>query len=359
MKLFAFVAGPRAGIDFLQSLFDGHPEVSQFPGCINFGELLKKIERKKTPENIASQFISDYGKFFDSRLNLIERHYMLGENKNSYYLINKNKFTQSFINFFDGKEINKKNIFYNLHYAYSLASGQDLKKKKIIILNTHQARHLKALEGLDYEIVHTIRDPIAGLCAGTKHWLNYEKGKHVSPWQLYFWIERMFCALKTLIKLKKKVHVVKLELLHRQNIKVMKEMAEKFNISFEQSLTRSTYHGKLWWGDKVSGKDLNGVNPNFKNNIDYNFFYKKDILCLEKYLRDFMIKYDYPISDHRLKFSAIKILPLKIEVGIWKKTLLNGNIFKVFSLFYFWIKRINLMKNNLYDNIDFPDPIGK
>ena len=39
----------------------------------------------------------------------------------------------------------------------------------------------------------------------------------------------------------------------------------------------------------------------FKNNIDYNFFYKKDILCLEKYLRDFMIKYDYPISDHRLK----------------------------------------------------------
>ena len=90
-----------------------------------------------------------------------------------------------------------------------------------------------------------------------------KKGKHVSPWQLYFWIERMFCTLKTLIKLKKKVHVVKLELLHRQNIKVMKEMAEKFNISFEQSLTRSTYHGKLWWGDKVSGKDLNGVNPNF------------------------------------------------------------------------------------------------
>ena len=46
MKLLAFVGGPRAGLDFLQSLFDGHPEVSQFPGYFNFGELLKKIEKQ-------------------------------------------------------------------------------------------------------------------------------------------------------------------------------------------------------------------------------------------------------------------------------------------------------------------------
>ena len=69
-----------------------------------------------------------------------------------------------------------------------------------------------------------------------------------------------------------KVHVVQLELLHQQNFKVMKEIAEKFNIDYDTSLTRSTYHGKIWWGDMLSKRYLKGVNPNFKNAIDKNLF---------------------------------------------------------------------------------------
>ena len=115
----------------------------------------------------------------------------------------------------------------------------------------------------------------------------------------------------------------------------------------------------MWWGDKLSGKDLNGINSNFKNNIDYNFFYKKDIKCFEKYLNFFMQKYNYQILEKNLRFSAIKILPLKIEIEVWKKTILSMRIKEILSIFYYWIKRIKLMKDDTYKNINFPDPIGK
>ena len=233
-----------------------------------------------------------------------------------------------------------------------------MSKKKLIILNIHTVSSVKILSELDYEIIYTIRNPIASLSSGVKHWLKYDKNRF-TPWSLYFHIDRLINGLGTLMKLQKKIHVIQLELLHRQNTKVMNEIAKKIGIVFEKNLTQSTFHGKLWWGDMLSGKDLNGVNPNFKNNIDNNFFYKKDIQCLEKYLSIFMIKYNYEISEKNLKFSAIKILPLKVEVEVWKKAILSMKIKEILSIFYYWVKRINLMKNNTHQNINFPESIGK
>jgi hypothetical protein len=359
MKILALTGIGRSGLDLFHSLLDSHPEVAQFPGCFFFDEFWLKIINQKNLSNIANKFILDYKKFFDSRLNLPERHYMLGENKNSFYLVDEKKFRQHFIKLFENKEINKKNVLYNLHFAYSLASEENLEKKKIIILNLHHIYRLKILKEFDYEVIYTIRDPIAALCSATKHRLKYNDGRDINPWSLYFHIERIFNGLRTVTKLGVKAHIVQLELLHRQNIKVMKEVAEKFNINYNQKSTSSTYHGKLWWGDKLSGKDLNGINPDFKNNIDYNFFYKKDIQCFEKYLNFFMKKYNYQIFEKKLRFSAIKILPLKIEIEVWKKTILSMRIKEILSIFYYWIKRINLMKDDIYKNINFPDPIGK
>ena len=72
-----------------------------------------------------------------------------------------------------------------------------------------------------------------------------------------------------------------------------------------------------------------------------------------------MIKYNYPISEKKLKFSIIKILPFMIEIKVWKKMLSYRNTKEILSFFKYWVKRVNLMKSNMYDNVDFPDPIGK
>ena len=108
MKIVALIPGClRSGSDFLQSLFDSHPEVSQFPGVFYFDEFWLKIKKQNLPENIANTFISDHEHFFDSKLNLIERHYMLGEDKNDFYLIDKKLFKEKFINLMKNQENTK------------------------------------------------------------------------------------------------------------------------------------------------------------------------------------------------------------------------------------------------------------
>ena len=48
-----------------------------------------------------------------------------------------------------------------------------------------------------------------------------------------------------------------------------------------------------------------------------------------------------------------------IEIKVWKKMLSYRNTKEILSFFKYWVKRVNLMKSNMYDNVDFPDPIGK
>ena len=118
---------------------------------------------------------------------------------------------------------------------------------------------------------------IKGLSSGIKHWLDYNYGKNISPWSVYFHIERQFNALKRLILSNKTVHVIKLENLHKNSKKVLTSLTQIIGMNSDECLLSSTYHGKKWWGDALSKKFLNGLNPKFENKIDYNFFFKKDI----------------------------------------------------------------------------------
>ena len=81
MRLIILLTGGRSGSDLLQSLFDGHKEILQFPGTIIFDDKLLRIFDYKSPEKIPSNFIKINKKFFDSRLNKFERHDKLGKKK--------------------------------------------------------------------------------------------------------------------------------------------------------------------------------------------------------------------------------------------------------------------------------------
>ena len=91
MKILVLIGGGRSGIDFLQSLFDQHPQISQLPGVFYFDEFWEKVKNEKNLKTILKEFIENNEKFFDSRLNVMERHYMLGKEKNEYYVIKKRR----------------------------------------------------------------------------------------------------------------------------------------------------------------------------------------------------------------------------------------------------------------------------
>ena len=52
----------------------------------------------------------------------------------------------------------------------------------------------------------------------------------------------------------------------------LKNICKYIKIQYSNTLMNSTYHGKKWWGDAISGKYLDGLNPNFKNKINMSFF---------------------------------------------------------------------------------------
>ena len=360
MKIVVLIAGGRTGSDFFQSLLDGHPEISQLPGIFDFDSFWSKLKSKKENnlETICKTFTEDYVRFFDSRVNKKERHHMLGRQKNGFFTVDKNFFCKSFISLMNDKDINKKNLIYCLNLAYSQASGEDLKKKKIIFLHLHLIKTLETVSNLDFEIVYMTRHPLGNYSAVMNEWLNYKEGKHMNPWTYYFHMDRIFNGLKSLMRFNKHIHVVQLEKLHTENIKVMKDFCNSFKIEYNQTMTKSTYHGKSWWGDELSEKFLDGINPNFKNNINFELFFNKDIQCLETYLKNFFKKYNYSFTSTGLKYSFLKYLPLKIELIIFKRAILSFNIKQVFLIIIYWIKRINLMNKKNFDNVIFPNSIG-
>ena len=47
MKIFCLLGTGRSGVDFLQTLFDQHPEVSHLPGVFYYQEFWSKLKKKK------------------------------------------------------------------------------------------------------------------------------------------------------------------------------------------------------------------------------------------------------------------------------------------------------------------------
>lgn len=357
MKILILIGGGRAGIDLVQSLFDRHTQVSQFPGCFQWSEFYKSIKDQKSPKSIATVFTKKYRMFFDSRKNKRERHNKLGSKKNEFYKVSEKKFINSFKNFAKQKRLSEKNIFLNLHLAYSFASGEDIKKKKFIIINLHALEFLEGMDKFNYKILYTIRDPLVSLSSGFKHWLDYKKGTLASPWSIYYHIERQFNTLKKLSFKKQKVFVIKLEELHKKSEKTLKKICKFSQLKFKKSLLKSTYHNKKWWGDALSKKYLNGLNKNFKNKIYYDLFYKKDIFLLKKYLGTIYTKYKYKNNFVEKKFSVsifAKFLPFKIELILFKKQIKNFDLLGIIKSFYYYLKRINLMKSNSFQSVKLP-----
>ena len=358
MKIIVLIGGGRSGIDFLQSLFDQHPEILQLPGVFYFDKFWKEVKNEKNIGVISKKFIQDYEKFFDSRLNKMERHYMLGRDKNSYYTVKKNVFEKEFLNFFKSNVYNKYNLIRSIHLAYSAASGEITQSKKIIILHLHHVYRLPVMENIDHECIYTIRDPLASYTSLMKNWYNVRGNKQQMPSIYYYHVNRMFNGLRDTLNHNKKTYVIKLEDLHKKNLEVMKSLCKKININYDSVMQYSTYHGKSWWGDKVSGRDINGVNPNFKNNFDEKLFFKKDIECIEYYMKFFLLKYQYPFRSKELKLTFLKYLPYKIEFIIWFKTIFSLNLKEILLIPLLWYRKTKMMSKKNYKNVVFPDPIG-
>ena len=220
MKVLVLIGGGRSGIDLFQSLLDSHEEVLQFPDHFHFDEFWQEIKDTRDFEKIYETFIKRYKKFFDSRLNEIERHNQLGDNKNQYYLVDEKKFKEELRKFFKISDFNEYNVFKNFHLAYALSCNEDIEKKKILVIHLHHIRNIRNLTGIKFDTLMTIRDPLSSYSSLIRNWLNYNDGKNLSPYTFYFHLNRMFNGVKDISQISENFIVIKLEIYTLKTIKL-------------------------------------------------------------------------------------------------------------------------------------------
>ena len=76
-----------------------------------------------------------------------------------------------------------------------------------------------------------------------------------------------------------------------------------YNLKFSKVLKKSTFHNLKWWGDKISGKNLNGINNKFRAGYDLNYFSSKDIYTINNFIK--MSLKNITIKNYQDKYYII------------------------------------------------------
>ena len=372
MKIVLIVSGARSGNEFFLSLLDNHSQIMQFPGALRCNDTLLNILSNKKPDNIVKDFIYHYKHFFDSRvtndpqLSNPERHYELGPKKNQFYTVDEEKFSKFFLNFHKKKSLLKNYLYFNLislHKAYILAANIEIKNKKILIINSHiisYTRFLseKILYDKKFDIIHTTRHPLSAISSSLNNFIKYKSGKYYFANSIYYNLNIIINGIRDLMNISKNVYLIRLESLHLNNYKVMNDFCNFYNLKQEKSLTKSTFMNLLWWGDKLSIKNLNGINKKFKIKYDKNNFYDKDFGFFKNILNDFLLKYNYYFEDKNSNFFK-NLLPLKCEIITWNNTLRHKNLKHIILVPYFYLKRIIFINFSKNSNFKYPKVFGE
>lgn len=326
MKIVLLTAGGRAGADFFHSLIDGHPEILQFPGNLRIDERFKVLFDKINLEDKAELFTTFFPEFFNSKVNKEERWDKLGERKNKSFKINKFEFKKNFLKISKKKKIlSNYEVLKNLHIAYFLTRKKSIKKCKVLFIHTHLLSWTKTLIKLldlkKVDILHTIKHPLSSLSTPITSWLKFNDGMYFYPKDLFHQFDLVVNCINDLSKLGN-VHIIQLERLHLQNRKLLGNFCKKFKITYKKTLNKSTRNGLQWWGDKVSGKDLDGLNKSFKIQIHEDKFFERDLIFFQGLTENIIKKYKYKFYYEK-KNIIFNLIPMKCEMLVWKKTLKN------------------------------------
>ena len=231
-----------------------------------------------------------------------------------------------------------------MHLAFSLASKEKINNKKIILINIHlvdyACKFIKDFNKYNIEILHTIRNPLSAISSPVKNWLNYKNGKNFGPVAFFFHFNLVLRGINDLQNTKKKIRIVQLEKVHKKNRSVMKDFCKIFKVRYNSNLSNSTFQKKLWWGDEISKKYLNGVNKNFKISIDKKLFYEKDLIYFNYIYKNIINFYGYNLYLKENKFKWFYLLPLKIEILIFLSSLKLMNFKYIIYSPIFYLLRV-------------------
>ena len=349
----------RTGSDFLQSLFDSHPEVFVFNGQLYFHDfwasaISVNYGGKLKIEDILDEFIGLHIKNLKSCYDVLERKGELGESRDSSIDIDIKMFRIHMKGLLEQQKITSKTFITAIYVAYALCLDQNIKNKRLFFHHQHRISRLNPFldDFPNSKVICMTRDPRANYVSGVEHWRRYNTQTDNPSYPLYI-LKRAIDEQKELLSHNPKtVCTLKLETLGDETI--LKVLCTWLGINFNTCLTYSTWAGLRWWGDRLSiSKSLEnevGFSPTIIRNNWKEKLSPVDLATLEYLLSDMLEIYSYDFRRRSGIVSAICIvlaillpttyerryLSLKYLFNVIKK----GEIRKALASFYHPLCRV-------------------
>jgi len=356
---FALVTTGRTGTDFLQSLFDSHPEVFVFNGqfyfhdfwatakSVNYGGDLKT-------EDIVDEFIGLHIKQLKSRYDVVERKGELGENRDASIDIDIGVFRNHILGLMALREVTSTKFITAIYVAYALCLDQNIEKKRLFLHHQHRINRLHPFltDFPDSKIICMTRDPRANFVSGVEHWRRYEAKTDNPSYPLYILKRAIDEQKDLLIHNPDSVRMLKLESLG--NEATLHNLCLWLGISYDVCLTRSTWAGLRWWGDRLSTSKVAENERGFSPTVIRNNWKEKlsriDLVLLEYLLSDMLEIYSYEYERKSgIGYAIFVILAILLPTtyerrylspGYLLAAITKGELRKVLVSFYHPMRRI-------------------
>ena len=325
----------RAGSDLLQSLLDSHTEVLTFNGSLWFHEFWGASYCAKGPDinldDLLDEFIGKHIQKLKSRYEWVERKDRLGENADESININLLRFKKLAKDLLLGRVIDSRNMLLATYGAYALNIGQDIEKKKIFFHHINHAEKLNSYlkDFPDSKIICMTRDPRANFVSGIQHWMKYDQSSDHGG-HLYYYIKRIMLDAYVLEKYNNNYMVLRIEDLGKKQ--VLEGLCDWLGIFYEDQLTKSTWGGMRWRGDRLSlnESEVGGWSAKMLDNA-----WEKKLSPSDKYVFNFLMNsrlkfYGYQHRENNiLDYFIIPILilfPLSFELRYFSYSYIRNAI---------------------------------
>lgn len=299
-KVIAIQNYGSSGTLFLQSLFDGHPDILSLP-ALYLREIFRFWEECapfQSIEELVVKFVTSpfHAYWFDpnpDKYRVLQDNGLLtlGNEGNENIAIDRNKFIiELCLQLGTRNELSLKNLFLSVYYAYARVKNKEIKENMWMLFPIHANPKVYAEQLIELSdevrFIHMIRDPADCVFSLVKHLLqtNCTRDnifgsaiKHIILDIPHHGGGRAY-GLEPYVENNAKVQSVgiRLEDLHVHAEAVLHSLCEWLMISWDGCLLKSTFDGKAWH-NRQGSMQSSGFNKSFveqkyqtySNNFDY------------------------------------------------------------------------------------------
>ncbi|EQA61052.1 sulfotransferase domain-containing protein [Leptospira alexanderi] len=346
----------RSGSVFFQSLFDGHPECVTIPGSYISGyqdwfDDLTSLGTSAVIENFCKTFRVLFDPYYISDVplpccgkqpGLDCNFHKMGERQDEIIAIDEREFKDHLYSFTKEDLLQSSVSFFKaLHFAYASCKKMDLTKIKLIVFALHSPilRRAQFLLEMNTKIIHMIREPLQSALS------LYKQNNSTQGISEILNILSLYSPMENFENV---TYAVKLEDLHTSPEKVMKNVAQFLNISWNNILLESSFGGKKWWNlsgtDNISGFNNIIIGKKYENYVTerdkdkFAFIFKK-LYELWGYDRKKHLFLNI-FSDYKFESNLPFGLKVKNKFLLIKFILVHSN----FVRFFFGKKKLKVLR---------------